>query len=142
MSKASKDFDIREFVPKNVYAIYGDNSLWFVDNRIIQFCQWLRDFIKKPVTINNWHLGGQYNESCFRIPETPTGAKLSQHRQGRAVDIKVDGFSPDQVRDVIRKNFDLLSVNYGISVIEKDTPTWTHVDCRFTGLSKLLEVNG
>ncbi|MEI7727784.1 MAG: D-Ala-D-Ala carboxypeptidase family metallohydrolase [Bacteroidota bacterium] len=142
MSKVSKDFDIREFVPKPVYAIYGDISIWFVDHRIILFCQWLRDYLKKSITINNWHLGGQYNESCFRLPDTMTGAKLSQHRHGRAADVKVSGYDPEEVRGIIRKNFDLVSVNYGISVIEKDTPTWTHADCRFTGLSKLMEVNG
>jgi len=138
--KISENFVIQEFVPKSIYEKYGENSIWFVDPRIIAFCQWLRDYIQESVTINNWHREGKYNESCFRVPDTTTGAKLSQHRFGRAVDIKVEGHLPETIREIIRLNFKELRAKYGVSTIEKDTPTWVHVDCRYTGLDHLLEV--
>ncbi len=142
LQQVSKNFIIQEFVNKELFIAFGNNSIWFVDHRIIQFCQWLRDYLGKSITINNWHVGGNYNESCFRLPDTMTGAKLSQHKFGRAVDLKIDGYAPEEIRGIIRKNFDLVNVNYGITTIEKDTPSWTHVDCRFIGLNKIFEVNG
>ena len=140
MAQVSKNFIIQEFVPPVVFNQFGDRAIWVVDPRIIGFCQWLRDYTGKAVTINNWHQGGPRSESCFRLPLSTTGASLSQHKFGRAVDAKVDGLTPDEVRGIIRKNYDLLLVNYGITTIEKDTPSWAHADCRATGLKTLLEV--
>ena len=104
------------------------------------FSQWLRDYVNSPITVNNWHTNGLYNESGFRIPSTSTGAYLSQHKYGRAVDLKVNNCNPDNVIEIIRKNFERLNLNFGISTIETNTPTWVHVDCRVTGLNTLKEI--
>jgi len=138
--KISENFVIQEFVPKRVYEIFGENSIWLIDPRIVAFCQWLRDYMQKPIIINNWHRAGQYDESGYRDPTSDTGAHFSQHRSGRAVDIKVEGHLPETIRQIVRLNYDTLIVKFGISTIEKDTPTWCHVDCRWTGLNELLEV--
>lgn len=133
---ASPHFLIVEFVPPEIWNQFGESSSWFVDPRIVDACEKIRVYFNKPVTVNNWHLQGQYKESGFRMPSTTTGATLSQHRFGRACDIKVKGISPEEVRDAIRMNWK----SFGVTTIEKDTPTWTHIDVRETKLSTLLEV--
>jgi len=138
--KLAPDFVIQEFVPKTVYERFRDNSIWFLDPGIIQFCQWLRDYTQAPVVVNNWHLGGTHQESGLRESDTNTGSKWSQHKAGRAVDVKVQGVPPEAVREIIRLNFQNLNIRFGISTIEKDTPTWCHVDTRYTGLETLFEV--
>ncbi len=135
----TKNFIIQEFVTPEIYKIFGENSIWFIDKRIINVAQYLRETLNVPATINNWHSGGQYKESCLRNFQTSTGAKYSQHKYGRAADIKFYGLTPEEVRDYIRKNFPVLST-MGLTTIEKDTPTWVHVDCRNTGTNTLFEV--
>lgn len=136
--KVSDNFVIQEFVPPEIYSIYGSKSIWFIDPDMIAVAQKLRDDLGKPITINNWHTGGQYKNSGFRMPDTLVGGKLSQHKFGRALDIKVKGMSAESVREYIRENYYLY--DEVITTIEKDTPTWVHIDKRWTGLNGLLEV--
>lgn len=90
----------------------------------------------KPIFINTWHQQGQYKESGYRTPNATTGAKYSQHRFGRAGDLKISGIDYEEFRDVIRKHW----ADFGVTTIEENTPSWLHVDIRNTGLDKLLEV--
>lgn len=137
--KVSKDFHNYEFVPPDVYYQFGDNSIWFIDKRIIRICQWLRDYTGNSIIINDWYWGGGYQESGFRSINTSTGASLSQHKFGRAVDIKVDDMDPEEVRNIIRNNYVKLK-RIGLSTIEKNTPTWIHLDIRWSNKSELFEV--
>jgi len=136
-------FKTQEFVPKAIYQKYGENSLWFVDPRIVKLANFTRSFFGKPVTINNWHTGGSYNYRGFRDPECTIGAKLSQHRFGRAIDINVAGMTAEQVHKAILLN-EKKFLEAGLTTLEasKDTPTWTHCDIRATGLEKILIVPG
>jgi hypothetical protein len=136
--KVSKNFILQEFVDPVTYKAMGEKSLWLIDKRIIDLAQFLRDHFNVPVIINNWHLGGRYDESGLRQFNTTTGATRSQHKYGRAADLKFSGLKPEEIRNEIRKSPILLSL--GLTTIEKDTPTWVHIDCRYTGLDKLLEV--
>ena len=138
--KVSQNFFIEEFVPPEIWERFGNNAIWFINPKIILINQFIRERFKVEVTVNNWKDLGQYKESGFRMPETKTGARLSQHKLGNASDTKVEGFTAEEVRNDIRKNFDLYS-KFGLSTIEKDTDTWTHIDCRATGLDHLFEVN-
>ncbi len=138
-NKISKNFVIQEFVPDDIYRRYGNSSIWFIDKQIVQLAQFIRDWFGKPVIINNWHTGGAYRESGFRSPLTTTGATYSQHKSGRALDIKISGVDPEEIRNDIRSNFKLFNA-HGLTTIEKDTSTWTHVDGRNTGKDKLFEV--
>jgi hypothetical protein len=89
---------------------------------------------KKPVTINNWKYaksGHVYNESVFRMPDTGTGAALSAHKRGMAIDIKVSGIEAKEVQQDVIDNFpDYKAV--GVTTIELWTPTWTHLSCEWT----------
>lgn len=131
-------FKTQEFVSKEIYAKWGENSLWFIDPRLIKLADFIREFFDKPVKIND---GGQYNYSGFREPECTVGAKLSQHRFGRAIDIKVTGMAPRAVFDAIRAN-ESKFMEAGLTTLERaeDTPSWTHCDIRHTGLGHILVV--
>lgn len=135
----SNHFILKEFVPQEIYNVFGDNSRWFINPKIIAICEHLRVKLDRPITINNWHLSGQYNYSGYRPPDYTTGAKFSQHKLGQAADIKVTGMDAGIVRNYIRDNFKELNA-LGLTTIEKGTPSWCHLDCRWTNSDKLLEV--
>jgi len=134
--KVSKNFWLQEFLPPDLYEMSPQSGIWMIDRRIINIAQFIRERYGKPVTINNWHSGGQYKESGFRNPFTKTGALLSQHKFGRAIDAKIDGLHPEEIREDIRQNYALFRV-VGLTTIEVDTPTWVHMDCRNTNQDSL-----
>ena len=137
--KVSLNFTLQEFVDPVTYALRGDRSIELVDSRIITLAQFFHDYFGVGVTINNWSTGGQYKESGTRSFLSKTGAVLSQHKYGRAIDMKLTGMDPEDVRREIRIKWPLFKAK-GLTTIEKDTPTWVHADCRFTGLETLYEV--
>jgi hypothetical protein len=134
-----KHFQIQEFVTRESYIARGEKSIELMDSRIIAVAELLRDLIDKPCIINNWHLNGQYHESGLRSMDTATGAKWSQHKYGRAIDVKVIGMKSEEVRQFIRLHWQEFKA-VGLTTIEKDTNGWVHLDCRYTGLDGLLEV--
>lgn len=138
-NKISKNFIIQEFVPEDIYKRFGNSSIWFIDQKIVDIAQLLRTNFGKPVYINNWHLGGACQESSFRSPNTSTGAVYSQHKAGRAIDLRIKDFDPEEIREYIRNTFSIWN-DLGLTTIEKNTPTWVHIDCRWTGLKMLKEV--
>lgn len=135
----SKHFVIQEFVPPQIYKQFKDNSIWFVSAEIIKVADFIREYFNKPVTINNWHISGTYTESGFRMPNTDTGAKLSAHKRGCAIDIKMPGVDYDEIRKVILAN-EKEFMKAGVTTIEDGTSTWLHVDCRNTMSDTILVV--
>ena len=137
--KASKSFELVELVGPQTIKDRGDQAIQLIDNRIIIVAQALRDFLNVPITINNWSAGGILHESGLRDINTTTGALYSQHKYGRALDLHFQGITPEQVRQAIRNNWPKFKAA-GLTTIELNTPTWVHIDCRFTGLDTLYEV--
>jgi hypothetical protein len=45
----------------------------------------------------------------------------------------------EEFRNLIRNNFEELN-KLGLTTIEMATPTWLHIDLRFTGIDYLYEV--
>jgi len=70
--KVSKSFRLEEFVPKEIYEKYKDQSIWFSRPEVINLAQVIRDYFGRPMTINNWHSGGKFNERGFRLPDIPS----------------------------------------------------------------------
>jgi len=140
--KVSDNFTIQEFVPKEIYQIYSERSIWFVDQRLIDGMQWLREYFGASITINNWHTGGTLQNRGFRHPTTTTGARLSQHKFGRACDFNVAGLTAKQTFDKIRNDWGIISGHTFFTTMEdvQYTPTWTHIDGRDTGSMELLIV--
>lgn len=138
--KVTKDFDLKEFIDELTYKRFGDQSIWFLDNRLISLAQFVHSYFDHMVIINNWFWGGDRQYSGFRPRYCEVGAEYSQHRFGRAMDILVKGISPEEVRAEIKKNKSLF-LQAGLRAVEKDTPTWTHLDLRNSS-NGLLWVNG
>jgi hypothetical protein len=135
----SKNFIVQEFVSPKMYKDRGNQAIRLINKNVVEVVQWIRDRTGKEITINNWNVGGQYSESGVRDYDTSFGAIYSDHKFGNAADIKVEGMTPDEVRQLIRQNWFVLK-EIGLTIIEKDTPSWTHVSCAWTGLNYLLEV--
>lgn len=137
--KLSKDFSVVEFVPPAIHEQFADKSIWFIDPKIVQMAQFIRDRFGKPMTINNYFAGGIFQYSAFRDSACKIGAINSQHRHGRAIDFRIYGMTPVEIRADIIKNFELYRAS-GLTTIEGGTPTWTHIDCRYTNMDSLLIV--
>ena len=139
MLQVSKNFNLDEFVDPRFIQARGNKAIQLIDHRMITMAQFCRDWFDVPTFINGFCFGHQYTESGMRVSGTGTGATYSQHKYGRADDLKFIGIAPEEVREVIRKNWKEFR-ECGITTIESNTPTWVHVDCRWTGLDTLLEV--
>lgn len=144
MGNVSKNFSLGEFVPPEIFKRFGMNSKWFINERVINFMQFCRDYFKKPITVNNWsyYKGGEgYTLRGYRPPDTKTGAKYSQHKLGNACDFTVSGMTADEVREEILKN-EKKFMEAGLTTLEsgKIAKTWIHSDCRNTGLDNILIV--
>lgn len=137
--KITQNFDLEEFVPKEVYETFGEKSVWFLDPRLPVLVQKIRDLIDKSIIINNWNTGGQNNYCGFRQRKCEVGAENSQHRFGRAADLHIEGIQPTEVRQFIRDYYSVLNP-LGLTTIEMDTPTWTHIDLRWSNSKILIEV--
>ena len=138
----STNFWLDEFICPEIYGKFGHASRWFLHYPIVEVCQYIRTTTGKPVTINNWYTGGSYEYSGLRPLTGDVGAEHSLHRYGRAADIKIKGMQPVEVKAFIKEHWPQLQ-QLGLTTIENitHTPTWTHLDCRNTGSSKLLIVN-
>ena len=139
--KIRQNFDVREFVPPGVWEDFGAASRWFLDPRMLDLAQFYRDFFDAPVRVNDWHYGGDFTERGFRLPTTNTGARLSQHKFGRAFDCNVEGLTPDEVRSRIMDNEDLF-MEKGLTTLESGeiATTWVHSDIRTTDQNEIMIV--
>ena len=115
-----KHFKPQEFLPPNVY------SLMVMDPRILWTLDALRAFFGRPLTINNWHSGGQFQQRGFRN-DPGTGAPLSQHRFGRACDFDIYGTPASKFRELAKAGTLYHELTY-ITRIEENT-NWCHIDC-------------
>jgi hypothetical protein len=138
--KRSKNFYTKEFVPPEIILNSRVDPNWFVREEVVVAAQFVRDHFGKPMTINNWHIGGTLKYRGFRPPECTVGAKYSQHRFCNAFDFGLVGLEPEEIREEIIKKHELFRQYF--STIEKDTKTWVHVDLRYTGIDEIFEVNG
>jgi hypothetical protein len=149
--KISENFDIREFVPRSIYASFGVNSTWFIDRKVVAIAEFYKKFFtnyyqqKYPgkvasviVVVNNWHIGGNKEFSGYRPPDCAVGAKLSQHRLKSAFDCEMwivfsDGTRQEvdykEIHKVIHENEDLF-LSQGVTRIEDVSfaTGWLHTD--------------
>ncbi len=137
----SKNFVIQEFVDKDTFDKEGDKSIDLLDKRVIDIAQFLRDDIGLPITINNWHTGGQYHESGLRDFNTKTGAKNSAHKKGQAIDVKAKGYDGQKWYDYVVKNAKKL-YDLGLRRIEDKSiaTTWCHMDIKEHGIKNTITI--
>ena len=139
--KVSKDFDLREFVPPEIWRRFGRNSRWFIRQDVIDLAQFYRDYFDAAVRVNDWHYGGDFTMRGFRPPDADVGASLSQHKFGNAFDCDIEGFTADVVREEILNNPEPFK-DAGLTTLESGrfAPTWVHSDLRTTALDDILVV--
>ena len=129
----SKYFNIKELVCPDVYNKFGEQSWMFIDNKLIETLDIVREKILcRPMVINNWASGGGYTQRGLRCnicqlvkSKTDIGRiYLSAHNFGKAIDATVQGMTAEEARKLIIKNQVLLP--YPIRL--EDNVSWLHLD--------------
>ena len=139
--KVSNNFYLDEFVDPITYKKFNGQSIWFLDNRLIKIAQFLRELTDRPITINNWINNGTFKASGFRRPSTRVGGYLSQHKFGKAIDVKVSGIPSADVLNIIMTNWPKFK-ELGLTTVEDIafTTSWNHLDIRHTDKEDILIV--
>lgn len=137
-----KHFVAQELVPPEVFAARGAKSLELFDHNLLRLLDWLRDRYG-PAVINNWHLGGQFSQSGLRTvafygSESKYHASFSQHKYGRAADLKFSRKDAVEVREDLKLQWSANGLGFPISI--EEGVSWLHVDTRpHTGLIKFFK---
>src|SRR3990167_3998794 len=95
--RISTNFHLDDFVPQTIFLQFGIKSIWFISPFMINYAELLHTRFGKKIIINNWADGGTLHNRGFRLPDTTTGGKLSQHKFKCAIDTNVLGVSPEEV---------------------------------------------
>ena len=126
-------FSVKELVCKHVYERYGENAAMFLDEKLIETLNVIREQILcAPMTVNNWHAGGNFTQRGLRcniceLVKSKTDARrlyLSAHMLGKAVDCNVEGMTAEEARRLIIAKQELLP--YPIRL--EDGVSWLHID--------------
>lgn len=135
--KLSRNFYLEELVHPDFLTIPGLSPVWLLDPRIIRLAQFVRDRFNKPVTINDWESGGAYRNSGLRPFNSAEGAAWSDHKFGRAIDVKVRDIEAREIQTDVIRNYPAYQA-MGLTAMEHGTPTWTHLCCRNTRQNSLM----
>lgn len=133
-----KHFIIQQLIPPEIFLQRGELAWELLEPRLLVTLDELWDAYGEFV-VNDWHEGGSYKESGLRGWDTKTGARLSQHKFGRATDNKPKKLTPREMYEDIRKDptrFQYLTVLEDIV----STPSWVHTDVRNTWSLRIIKV--
>lgn len=149
--KLNAYFDLREFIPKHVYDEFGAQfCLRFVNPTVLRYSTWIKEMLhahygqEVSVRINDWHYGGSFNNRAYRDPKSTVGKWTSTHRLCMATDMDFK-FKATGKQIPVKEIYDLIlskekeAMSFGITRLEdiRDTPTWLHTDCSYTGLDRI-----
>ena len=110
--RLSPHFRVREFHSK-----HDPSDVVKVDTRLLYLLENIRNHTGKPVHINSGYRSPEYNATL------KNASPRSQHCNGKAADIWVDGVTPKQIADIAEC---YLGSSGGIGIYK----TFTHVDVR------------
>lgn len=110
--RLSPHFRVREFHSK-----HDPSDLVKVDARLLYLLENIRNYVGKPVHINSGYRSPEYNATL------KNASPRSQHCNGKAADIWVEGVTPKQIADIAEC---YLGSSGGIGIYK----TFTHVDVR------------
>ena len=133
-----QNFELEELVDRPIFEQYGARSIMFLDRALVSCVDRLHDKVGALV-VNNWHAGGTFHESGLRLFNTPTGAAMSQHKFGSALDLKPVHMTPAELFAYIqshRADYPEITTVEDVSI----TKTWLHVDGRWHDSGDLLIV--
>ncbi len=140
-------FDIRELVCRHIYNKFGDGAWQFFDNSLLETLLVIREKLDKPITVNNWHIGGEFTQRGLRCNVCSLVSRqtkienvyMSAHMQGTGIDFDVKGMSANAVREWLKYNQVLLP--YPIRL--EEGVSWVHLDLRNDGSKgKIISFKG
>lgn len=151
--KVSDNFFLDEFICPCIYHDRQEKSIEHIDNRLIALAQWIRSKTGVSITINNyWRYyleninnakvvemvyanKSVFKERGLRNINTGTGAKLSAHKTGQAIDVDITGMTANAMFTWAKENkADLYRL--GVRRIEHYSLTggtgrgWMHMDVK------------
>jgi len=123
----SQHFKIHELVPRKMYEEYGEKAWRYVDVRLIESIDKLKEhFNLGTMTINNYFWNGDREWSGIRTPDSPEYKYGSQHSYANAFDIAFSHYTAEEVRNYIINNPHefphIKGMELGVS--------WLHIDVR------------
>lgn len=110
--RLSPHFRVREFHSK-----HDPSDLVKVDEKLLTLLENIRNHTGKPVHINSGYRSPEYNATL------KNASPRSQHCNGKAADIWVEGVTPKQIADIAEC---YLGSSGGIGIYK----TFTHIDVR------------
>jgi hypothetical protein len=134
-----KYFTINELADPAIIAKHGEEATWaMLDTQILIAADYLREKFG-PISINGMYRGVRFTESGLRRSDTTTGAKFSQHKLGKALDLKFHNVDELVVYEWIMNN-QAEAYRMGIRRVEDIAFTgragsggWLHIDSKDTG---------
>lgn len=137
--KKSYLFDIKELVCPDVYNRDGEAAWRYFRPVLIDFLDWFREEIKRPVYVNNWKWGGDKTQRGYRcnlcnIVKSKEKLYVSAHMLGAGLDFNVEGMEPNEVREWLHNNihrfFGFWHKYKPKCRLESSrlAPTWVHID--------------
>ena len=126
--KKSRFFDIRELVPKSVYEKLGESAWELLDRQAIDTLDFIKEKSGKTVIVNNWKWGGEDQYRGYRDRDCPIGAKYSAHKDGKAFDVTVKGWTDEQFEEWLKDHESELP--YNIRIEQENTNSKVHIDTR------------
>jgi hypothetical protein len=128
-------FKPTELLPQSWIDTYDGAAMNALDDRILISIDAIREYFAVPVTINKYAAGLFYRG--LRTPGCPQYKPDSQHSFGRALDFDVLGQTADYVRGVIIKE----QARWPLIRRMEIGTAWVHIDCCWTGSTKIVMVN-
>ncbi len=132
-------FDLKELICLHVYERYIKQYAWsefqiwsLFDIELLETLLFIRKELNRAITINDWHIGGRYDERGIRcnlcdLVASKEVAYLSAHPFAEGLDFDVAGMTAEEVRLWLEANADKLP--YPIRV--EDGKPWVHLDMRY-----------
>ena len=125
-------FWLTELVCKHVYDKFGETAWRLLDEKAVVTLDWIRRSLNKPITVNNWWDGGDFDERGLRCIQCSIVKRkcdlgqvyVSAHILGRAFDFDVMGMTAGEVRVWLAYNKDRLP--YPIRL--ENHINWIHLD--------------
>lgn len=135
-------FKLYELVCPEVYNKFGDMAWQFFDEKAVITLDWVRRTLNKPITINTWHDGGEFDERGLRCIQCKIvhdkcyqgQVYVSPHILGKAFDFDVEGMDAGEVRVWLAANKD--KIPYPIRL--ENHVEWVHMDTEDTGVKVFL----
>jgi len=133
----SPHFALQDFIPKEIFKRYKEKSIRFINPSIINMAEAIYNRFNAKVIINNWHNYIEneyyYNYSGYRPPFCKIGSFMSPHKQGLALDIKIKGLSPEEIKEDIINNYNSFYKDSHITTLKKEkNKKHLHISCQWT----------